>query len=124
MPQNSRFGNSRGFGPGASWFEVHLLSILCGTAFDPVGEQAQRTEMLDMGVEQGVISQAEARSFDQVHSAMADLVATGAPQRLGGMGQMHDELLGVLVEAGTISEEQASAFDEIYDRLEKAGLMQ
>ena len=124
MPQNSHFGNSRGFGPSASWFKVRLPSILFGTALDSAAGQAQRTEMLDMGVEQDAISPAEAKILDQVHSALADLVAPGAPQRLSGMGQMRDELLGSLVEAGTISQEEASAFNEIHDRLEEAGLME
>ncbi len=95
-----------------------------GAAFDPAVEQAARTEMLDLGVEQGVISPEEAEIFDQVHSAMDDLTATGNTQRLGGMGQMRDALLDALVEAGTITREQADAFNEVHDQLEKAGLME
>jgi hypothetical protein len=95
-----------------------------GAAFDPAAEQAQRAEMLEQGVEQGVISQAEAKVFDEVHSAMDDLVSTGAVPRLGGMGRMRDVLLAALVEAGTITQEQADAFNQIHDRLEAAGLME
>ncbi len=95
-----------------------------GAAFDPVVEQAARTEMLDRGVEQGVISPEQAEVFDQVHSAMDGLTATGETQRLGGMEQMRDALLDALVEAGTITREQADDFNEIHDRLEEAGLME
>jgi len=104
--------------------EVQPQHAVGGAAFDPALEQAARTEMLDRGVEQGVISPAEAEVFDQVHSAMDDLVAAGDTQRLGGMGQMRDTILDALVEAGTVTREQAGAFNEIHDRLEQAGLME
>jgi mono/diheme cytochrome c family protein len=95
-----------------------------GAAFDPAAERAHRAEMLAQGVEQEVISQEEAEVFDNVHSAMDDLIAAGDEQRLGGMEQMRNALLATLVEAGTITQEQADAFNELHERLELAGLME
>jgi predicted alpha/beta-hydrolase family hydrolase len=94
-----------------------------GATFDPAIEQIRRAEMLERGVGQGVISQAEAEVFDEVHSAMDDLVASGVP-RQGGMDQMRDMLLAALVESGTITQEQADAFGQIHNQLENAGLME
>jgi hypothetical protein len=104
--------------------EVQPRHAAGGAAFDPTAEQAQRAEMLEQGVAQGVISEAEAEIFDDVHSAMDDLVTSGGVPRLGGMGQMRDVLLAGLIEAGTITQEQAEAFNQVHDRLEEAGLME
>ena len=95
-----------------------------GAAFDPAAEQAARAEMLALGVEQGVITQAEADLFDQVHAAMDEQVAAGGSPRVGGMDEMRGTLLAELVEQGTITEEQAIAFEEIHQRLVDAGLME
>jgi mono/diheme cytochrome c family protein len=95
-----------------------------GAAYDPATEQAARAEMLSLGVEQGVITQAEADLFDQVHAAMDAQVAAGGSPRVGGMDEMRGALLAELVEQGTVTEEQATAFEEIHERLVEAGLME
>jgi hypothetical protein len=95
-----------------------------GAAYDPALEAAERAEMLSKGVEQGVITQAEADLFDEVHAAMDEWVATGESARVGGMDQMRLTLLTALVQQGTITQEQATAFEDVHQRLVDAGLME
>jgi mono/diheme cytochrome c family protein len=95
-----------------------------GEPFDPATERAQRAEMLAQGVEQEVITQAEADLFGEVHTAMDDQTASGDRPRVGGMNQMRLALLAELVGMGTITQEQADHFEDIHQRLVDAGLMQ
>ena len=104
--------------------EVEPKVLAGGAAFDPAVEQAARAEMLAQGVELGIITQAEADLFDQVHTAMDERVATGESLRVGGMDEMRITLLAELVEVGVITEEQATAFEEVHERLIEAGLME
>ena len=95
-----------------------------GAPFDPAFEAAERAEMLAQGVEQGVITPAEADLFDGLHAAMDERAAAGESPRVGGMDQMRLVLLAELVEAGTITQQQADAFEDIHERLVEAGVMQ
>jgi hypothetical protein len=104
--------------------EVEPQQSAGGAAYDPAVEQAARSEMLALGVEQGVITQADADLFDEVHAVMDEQAAdTGAP-RVGGMDAMRGALLAELVEQGVISEEQAIAFEEIHERLVETEVME
>jgi cytochrome c553 len=104
--------------------EVEPRQSAGGAAFDPTFEQAARAEMLALGVEQGVITQAEADLFDEVHAAMDEQVTTGESSRVGGMDEMRGALLAELVEQGTITEGQAITFEKIHERLIEAGVME
>jgi mono/diheme cytochrome c family protein len=95
-----------------------------GAAFDPAAEQAARAEMLRTGVEQAVITEAEAELFDEVHAAMDERTATGEFPQVGSMDQMRTALLEELVRQGTVTQEQADAFEDIHQRLIEAGLME
>jgi mono/diheme cytochrome c family protein len=95
-----------------------------GAAFDPAAEAAERAEMLAQGMEQGVITPAEAELFGEVHTAMDERAAAGESPRVGGMDQMRLVLLEELVEQGTITQERADAFEEIHERLVEAGVME
>jgi mono/diheme cytochrome c family protein len=95
-----------------------------GAAFDPAAEQAARAEMRARGMELGVITQAEADLFAEVHSAMDAQTAADASPRVGGMDQMRLALLDELVAQGTITQEQADAFNDIHERLVEAGVME
>ncbi len=96
-----------------------------GAAFDPQAEAEQRAQMLAQAVEQDVITQAEAETFDAVHNALdayrvanPDAFATGNPT------EQQAAMLAALIEAGSITQTQASAFTDIHDRLHESGLMQ
>jgi hypothetical protein len=95
-----------------------------GAAFDPAAEQAARAKMLAMGLELGVITQAEANLFTEVHNATDAQTAADASPRVGGMDQMRLALLDELVAQGTITQEQADAFNDIHERLVEAGVME
>ena len=95
-----------------------------GAAFDPAAEQAARAGMLAMGLELGVINQAEADLFAEVHNAMDAQTAADASPRVGGMDQIRLALLDELVAQGTITQEQADAFNDIHERLVEAGVME
>jgi mono/diheme cytochrome c family protein len=94
-----------------------------GVPYDPAAELAQRAEMLAAGVEQGVITQAEADRFDEVHSAMDELAVSSDSERMGGMDRIRDVLLAELVDSGIITQDQIDAFNDVHDRLAEAGLM-
>ncbi|MCZ7671086.1 MAG: cytochrome c [Chloroflexi bacterium] len=94
-----------------------------GSRFDPAAEGQQRAEMLKTAVADGVLTQAEADTFDTVHGLMEDPMAGEAPMS-GSMGQNQIVMLTALLEAGKISQADADAFNEIHDRLLESGLMQ
>ncbi|RMF00360.1 MAG: hypothetical protein D6768_12955 [Chloroflexi bacterium] len=93
-----------------------------GRPFDPEFEVEQRTQMLKEAVKQNVLTMDEAELFDQVHSAMDELMAGDMP-RGGGMAQMQEQILADLVSNGKITAEQADAFSQIHDSLLESGLM-
>ncbi|MCA9956931.1 MAG: hypothetical protein KC434_19510, partial [Anaerolineales bacterium] len=94
-----------------------------GSAYDPEAEATRQAEMLAQAVEQGVLTQAEANLFADIH-AQLDTNMTSGMQMQGNMGQMQSALLAQLVELGTISQTEADQFDDIHTRLLEAGLMQ
>jgi len=94
-----------------------------GAAYDPAVEAEQQAEMLAMAVNQEVITQDEANTFNLVHdlvSVLRDEINT--PGR--GMDEMMEELLDALQAEETITKEQAETFLDVHDRLIEAGLMQ
>jgi mono/diheme cytochrome c family protein len=99
-------------------------SAMGGAAIDPAAEAAQRAQMLAAAVEQGVISQAEAGLFEQVHAMLEALMARGMDGMQGNMAAMQDEMLSELIREGSVTQEQADAFSDIHNRLLEAGLMQ
>lgn len=94
-----------------------------GAAFDPAEELKQRSEMLAQAVEQGVITQEEADTFNEVHGAMDEQMAEQMPAS-GTMDERKASMMANLVSAGKITQEQADAFSDIHERLIEAGLMQ
>jgi mono/diheme cytochrome c family protein len=95
-----------------------------GATFDPATEEAERAEMLAAGLEQGVITQADADLFAEVHAAMDEQLAANELPLIGGMDRLRDTLLVELVVKGTITQMQADAFNDIHQRLIDAGLME
>lgn len=105
--------------------EVMPRQGMGGAAFDPQAEAAMQAEMLARGVEQGIISQDEADTFDQIHALMDDYRGTQMQQGFtGSMADRRDIMLAELVNDGKITQSQADAFADIHDRLIEAGLMQ
>lgn len=94
-----------------------------GATFDPAQELKQRSEMLAQAVEQGVITQAEADTFNEVHGAMDERMGEQMPAS-GTMDEREASMVADLVSAGKITQEQADAFSDIHNRLIEAGLMQ
>jgi len=96
-----------------------------GAAFDPEVEAANQAQMLAKGVEQGVITEAEAAVFAEAHikvdGQMAQMREAGAS---GGMDEMMPNILATFVASGDLSQEQADTFMSVHDRLGEAGLMQ
>jgi mono/diheme cytochrome c family protein len=91
-----------------------------GIAFDPAVEQQNRLEMLAEAMEADLIDQAEADTFDLVHTALDSLmVETG----LRMQGNNLPALLAILVERTTVSQAQADSFADVHDLLIEAGLM-
>lgn len=96
-----------------------------GMAFDPDQEVAQRQEMLDTAVAQGMISQEEAQTFIVVHQAMDTLMAAGSAEPMrGNMNEQLAIMLASLTESGKITQDQSESFQDVHERLIDAGLMQ
>jgi mono/diheme cytochrome c family protein len=98
--------------------------MMGGAMYDPEAEAAQRAEMLEEAIVEGVITQEEADVFLDVHGALDTLMAGGVPSEAGGMSTMQQAMLNQLLNNGTISPEQAEVFNDVHDRLLEAGLMQ
>lgn len=117
------------FDETARWDVINYLRALSSGGIGQMGmgsgnaQAEDHTEMLETGVADGVITQAEADMFETVHAFMDELMAEGAPAS-GSMGQNQEAMLSALVEAGTITQEEMDAFTEVHDRLLEAGLMQ
>jgi mono/diheme cytochrome c family protein len=98
--------------------------MMGGAMYDPAAEQAQLAATLATAVEQEVISQAEADTFRDVHTAIDGLMAGGMPRAAGNMMAMQEAMLNQLVNNGAITAAQAETFRDVHDRLVAAGLMQ
>jgi mono/diheme cytochrome c family protein len=97
--------------------------MMGGSAYDPTAAATRQADMLAHAVEQGVLTQAEADIFAEVH-AQLEMNMTNGMQMQGNMSRMQDVLLARLVELGTITQAQADQFNDIHTRLLETGLMQ
>ena len=97
--------------------------MMGGATFDPTAEATRQHEMLQQAIAEGVLTQAEADLFAQVHAELETNMTRGM-QMQGNMGHMQDVLLAQLVDLGTISQDEAAQFNDIHTRLLEAGLMQ
>jgi len=107
--------------------EVQPRHNVGGETIDPNAEAAMHASMLAAGVEQGVITQAEADLFTEVHDKLNAYKEAHMDELRNFMGnpeEMQKVLLDALVKAGEITQEQANAFSDIHDRLVEAGIMQ
>ncbi len=103
---------------------VRPRQALGGSAYEPAAQAAREAAMLATAVEQGVLTQAEAETFAEVHAAIEGLRAQGEAGMSGNMVDRQAAILAELVAAGTISAAQADAFSESHNRLLEAGLME
>ena len=94
-----------------------------GATFDPAVEAARHAEMAAQGVEQGIITQAEADVFVAVHAEMDKLMAAGMEMN-GGPADVQAALLTALVDKGTITADEAETFNKVHDSLLAAGILQ
>ncbi|HID50504.1 MAG TPA: cytochrome c [Anaerolineae bacterium] len=95
-----------------------------GAAFDPAIEAAKQEEILATAVSQGLITQAEADTFAEVHTLVDEQMVER--RGAGNIASMNEELAAVLtdlVTAGKITQAQADTFNLVHDRLTEAGLM-
>jgi len=107
--------------------QVQPRKNMGGQAMDPEVEAQMHADMLAAGVDQGVITQAEADLFAEVHDKL-DAYKTAHMDDLrsfmGNPEKMQKAMLDALVKADEITQEQADAFVDIHDRLVNAGIMQ
>lgn len=111
----------RALGTGA----VKPASSMGGEIYDPEIQGAQQAELLARAVEQGVISQSEADTFEFVHTALEEY-RIEHPETLNSGGNVTEQeaaILASLVESQIITQSQANAFIDIHDRLGASGLM-
>ena len=95
-----------------------------GAAFDPAAQATSQAVMLAAAVDRGVLTEAEAAVFAEVHTAVEALRARGSGGTSGSMADMQAQLLAELVQAGTITQAQADSFSDSHARLLDSGLMQ
>jgi mono/diheme cytochrome c family protein len=106
------------------WDVLHYVRALGqdGAAAIATAQAGRQAEMLEQGVAQDVISQAEAEAFRAVH----DLLEGYMKQQAGAQGSMDEReaaALQKLIQDGKVTEEQVELFRLAHDKLAKAGLM-
>jgi mono/diheme cytochrome c family protein len=98
--------------------------LMGGAAFDAAAEAARHEEMAAEGVQQGVLTQAEADSFLAVHAEMDRLMGPAMEGQSGGMDNMQSIMLDQLLGDGRITQSEADIFSDAHERLLAAGIMQ
>ena len=96
-----------------------------GAPFDPTAQAAHQADLLAEAVEQDIITQAEADTFNTVHMVVEQYRAEH-PDVLNSSGNATEReaaILTALIMEQIITQEQAEAFTEIHDRLGSSGLM-
>jgi mono/diheme cytochrome c family protein len=94
-----------------------------GAAFDPDAQATREAEMVATAVAQGVLTQAEADVFNQVHAAVEGLRAQGFTGTGDTASDMQTQMLAELMRLGTITQPEADAFSDAHSRMLAAGLM-
>lgn len=95
-----------------------------GSTLDPTAEAARHAEMLTQAIQQGVISEAEAQVFEQVHDLLQERLRANPDLPGLNMDERQAAALTELVAEATLTQKQADQFLEIHDRLVASGLMQ
>ncbi len=107
--------------------QVQPRKNMGGQVMNPEAEAQMHADMLTAGVDQDVITRAEADLFAEVHDKL-DAYKTAHMDDLrsfmGNPEEMQKAMLDALVKAGEITQDQADAFTDIHDRLMKSGIMQ
>ena len=105
--------------------EIAPGQIVGGDLFDPEAELDGRTEMLAQAVDQGIITEAEADTFERVHLALDEqLAAESAEAMTGNADDVQADSLAKLVKVGKITQAQSDTFSKAHDLLIEVGLMQ
>ena len=111
------------------WDVVNYVRTLSsGMAGHGMGQQnqeqaAMHAEMLATAIAQGIITQAEADTFNLVHDAMESYLMENTVQASTG-DEKQAIALAALVEASTLTQEQVDTFNSVHQRLLDSGLMQ
>jgi mono/diheme cytochrome c family protein len=105
--------------------EIEPQSGMGGSKFDPAAEAARQAEVLAQAVEQGVVTQAEADIFKNVHGAVEQyrVQHPEIQSKYSSATERQAAILEELVNSQFISRSDADAFMEIHDRLGASGLM-
>lgn len=108
--------------------------MMGGSTYDPSAEATSQADMLTQAVNQGILTQAEADLFAEIHAELETNMTQGMQRQgqghmgmgrmQGNMDQMQTVLLAQLVDLGIISQAQADQFNDIHTRLLEAELMQ
>ncbi len=111
------------------WDVINYVRALGSGAAEHVMMQQQEQQaamharMLANGIEQGVITQAEAEIFTLVHDAMESYMTEHSLTASSG-DERQQIALAALVEAGSLTQAQVDTFNSVHQRLLDSGLMQ
>jgi mono/diheme cytochrome c family protein len=100
--------------------KVQPMRGMGGMMFDASAEQANRDQMLADAISQALISQADADTFNLVHTALDELMVE---TNLRMQGNNMPALIAILVDRGTVTQIQADEFERVHDLLIAEGLM-
>jgi mono/diheme cytochrome c family protein len=100
-------------------------SSMGGETYDPEVQPAQQAELLAQAVEQDIITQSEADTFNLVHKAVENyrIEYPEILNRGADATERETAILAALVKSQAITQAQADAFTDIHDRLGTSGLM-
>jgi hypothetical protein len=104
---------------------VQPASNMGGVTFDPTLQAERQADILGRAVEQGILTQAEADTFDYVHTAVEQYRADHPEVVDSGQSATEREaaILAAMIEEQILTGAQADEFKDIHDRLGKSGLM-
>ena len=94
-----------------------------GEPYDPDAEAKRQAEMLAEAIASGVITDAEAELFVELHEVVDRTMTINRAENSGNMDQRMVDTLNQLVASGELTQDQADSFASIHDRLTEAGLM-
>ncbi|MGB3713339.1 MAG: cytochrome c [Candidatus Promineifilaceae bacterium] len=95
-----------------------------GDLFDSEAELDGRTEMLAQAVDQEIITEAEADTFERVHIKLDEQLAAESSEAMtGNADDVQANSLAKLVDIGKITQAQADTFSKVHDLLIEVGLM-
>lgn len=105
--------------------DVEPQTSFGGARYDPTVQATHQADILAQAVQQKIVTQAEADTFEKVHAAIEEY-RTSRPEFLNSSASPTEQqatILDALVKDQRITQAEADTFPQVHDRLGASGLM-